>query len=145
MVIGQMHAPPADTAGSPPWNQELYTDGSFAVVLRGGNELSPTVTLPYTLGTYPYDVWNRFVYRLQFDNSGNALGQMDMYVNGTEVFSYASNGPVNMGYTGDGIGPYFKRGIYRSTTLGTAIVEYGNVEFGLNSLLSRVTNPLPLP
>lgn len=71
-------------------------------------------------------------------------GEIDLYVNGTEVFSGTG---LICGYndTANGAKPISALDIYRGSQAITQVVEFANVEVGTTSLLDRVTAPLALP
>jgi hypothetical protein len=144
LTVGQFHPTFSNgdsTSLSPVWSQNILPTGYLAIYVRSATQ-SPVTESPPANKVYSFkfnfDTWMNFVYRLQFSKTGG--GVMDMYLNGSNV--YSDTPPIGYNET---IGPYFQFGIYRASDEYPAIIEYANVEVGLTDLTSRIANPLPLP
>ena len=148
-VIGQMHqTEDASEGGLSPVFSQNFINEHLQVFALGNSTGTSADFSANGVSTTVYDaalsrgVWHYTVYRLRFGQGSG--GQMDMYLDGTSVYS---NNAVPMGFN-DAVGPYLKYGVYRqlntpTNTKGIAI-KYGQVEISLSSLFSRVASPLPV-
>ncbi|WP_221391753.1 heparin lyase I family protein [Dyadobacter sp. NIV53] len=87
------------------------------------------------VGKLTRGVWVRNVLRVRFSPTN---AQLQWWENGQEKLNLANTGIGNT----DEVGPYWKFGIYRTQSVETLTVEYANMELSLESLQSRIYNPL---
>jgi beta-glucanase (GH16 family) len=151
-IIGQLHdqKDPADTIGLSPAlsleiNPALTTDDNvnLFVQTRYDRNASTTVQQPWLKqwnGNFPRGEWIYIVLRVRGGYNDNA--QLQLWVNGAEQINRDQQ---NIGYNNPEGFAYWQYGIYRYQDSRTTIVRYANMEQGVDSLLDRAANPLPIP
>ena len=141
-VHGQVHADDSVTGASPILEWEWNGNRRLRLRTRAGGVGTRVTTDRYTDSNFVRGRWYQIVTRVIF--GANSDAELDLWVNGVHQINNLTG--VSIGYTDDVFedGPYFKFGHYRANDITTQVVNYGAMEFGTTSLLSRVTNPLTL-
>lgn len=140
-VHGQVHADDSVVGASPILEWEWNGNRRLRLRTRSGGSGSRVTADRYIDNNFVRGRWYQIVTRVVFGAAGDA--ELQVWINGVLVVSLTG---VSIGYTDDVFidGPYLKFGDYRANDITTQVVSYGAMEFGTTSLLSRVTNPLPL-
>ena len=112
-VISQWHASEdagEDVAARSPILAHRYGSGNLVIDIRFSSQRIQRTNdgirkVLYEQKSFPKGVWHEFIYRIRW--SCHSDGFVDCWLDGNQIIGY--QGPV--GYN-DGVGPYFKLGIY---------------------------------
>jgi len=130
-----------------PLVSSLQSNGLLAIQTRSYLQPNPNGDLltQYTMNIMD-GTWHRIVHHIIFYRTTGTLsgtGLLQSWLDGTSVFN--TDG-IRMG-SAQINGPYWKFGIYRSHSTGTAVIAYANMEVatGATALQSRIATPLTMP
>lgn len=141
-VFGQFYQTPDPGEGSysPAFSMQLGGDTLMVRTRSYSGHITPVNQDPsirYSVPNFQFGKWNRFVFHIRFERSG--LGKLEVWHDGVRRFSRS----IPIGYN-DRVGPYWKFGSYGGNTSCEWLVKYSGMEISSHSLLSRVSNPLPI-